>query len=163
MLGPVLPAGFPVTTRRVVRGGSWNNNQSNARAAYRNNNAPDNRNNNLGFRLARASHTWVPLRRRGIKPVASAPTGIAGAGGASGIGRRLRFAARGEGSKMARASPVRTEGLQTVRRAYSKARRFLGASPETPQLFFIHPPSSRPNSATIALTCWYCPSFSQRQ
>jgi formylglycine-generating enzyme required for sulfatase activity len=35
----------------VVRGGSWNNNSNNARAAYRNNNHPDNRNNNIGFRL----------------------------------------------------------------------------------------------------------------
>ena len=39
---------------RVIRGGSWNNNAKNVRAAYRNDNQPDNRNNNLGFRLARA-------------------------------------------------------------------------------------------------------------
>jgi len=37
--------------RRVVRGGSWNNNQRNARCAYRNRNNPDNWNNNLGFRV----------------------------------------------------------------------------------------------------------------
>lgn len=163
MRGPALPAGLPVTARRVVRGGAWNNNQTNARAAYRNNNAPDNRNNNIGFRLACSSHTFDPLQRRGVIPVASPSTGTAGAGGASGIGRRPRFATRGEGLKMARVSPVRTGGLSTVRRVYTKPRRFLGASPETPQLFFIHPPSSRPSSATIALTCWYCPSFSQRQ
>ncbi len=35
----------------VLRGGSWNNNASNARAANRNNNTPDNRNNNNGFRV----------------------------------------------------------------------------------------------------------------
>ena len=34
------------------RGGSWNNNARNARAANRNNATPDNRNNNLGFRLS---------------------------------------------------------------------------------------------------------------
>ncbi|MBQ4328129.1 MAG: hypothetical protein IJC27_00225 [Lentisphaeria bacterium] len=34
------------------RGGSWNNNARNCRSANRNNNSPDNRNNNLGFRLA---------------------------------------------------------------------------------------------------------------
>jgi hypothetical protein len=34
-----------------VRGGCFNNNQRNARCAYRNNNHPDNRNNNLGFRV----------------------------------------------------------------------------------------------------------------
>jgi hypothetical protein len=38
---------------RVNRGGSWNNHARNCRAAYRNANAPDNRNHNLGFRLAR--------------------------------------------------------------------------------------------------------------
>jgi hypothetical protein len=35
-----------------LRGGSWNNNQDNARCAYRNNNNPHNRNNNVGFRVA---------------------------------------------------------------------------------------------------------------
>ncbi|MGB1011612.1 MAG: hypothetical protein ACPGVP_17970 [Thiolinea sp.] len=34
-----------------MRGGSWNNNQENARAARRNRNLPTNRNNNVGFRL----------------------------------------------------------------------------------------------------------------
>ena len=34
------------------RGGSWNNDASNTRAANRNNNDPGNRNNNIGFRLA---------------------------------------------------------------------------------------------------------------
>ena len=38
---------------RYVRGGGWNNNPDNARSANRNRNAPDNRNNNIGFRLAR--------------------------------------------------------------------------------------------------------------
>jgi formylglycine-generating enzyme required for sulfatase activity len=35
-----------------MRGGSWNNNPQNCRTTYRNNNRPDNRNNNIGFRLA---------------------------------------------------------------------------------------------------------------
>jgi hypothetical protein len=35
----------------ALRGGSWNNNARNARAAYRNNNQPDNLNDNNGFRL----------------------------------------------------------------------------------------------------------------
>jgi len=35
----------------VLRGGSWNNNDpDNLLAAYRNNNTPDNRDNNVGFR-----------------------------------------------------------------------------------------------------------------
>ena len=36
----------------MLRGGSFNNNAHNVRSAYRNNNNPDNRNNNIGFRVA---------------------------------------------------------------------------------------------------------------
>ncbi len=39
--------------RRVLSGGSWNNNGRNARSAQRNDNTPDNRNHYTGFRLAR--------------------------------------------------------------------------------------------------------------
>ena len=39
---------------RVLRGGSWNDNARNVRAACRNHNDPDNRNDNIGFRCARA-------------------------------------------------------------------------------------------------------------
>jgi len=41
-------------TERVMRGGSWNNDPRNVRAANRNANHSSNRNSNLGFRLARA-------------------------------------------------------------------------------------------------------------
>ena len=37
---------------RVNRGGSWNNNARNVRAANRDRNRPSNRNANIGFRLA---------------------------------------------------------------------------------------------------------------
>ncbi|MCG6943541.1 MAG: SUMF1/EgtB/PvdO family nonheme iron enzyme [Thiohalocapsa sp.] len=47
---------------RVIRGGSWNDNAQNCRSAYRNTRQPDNRNNNLGFRCARAHDC---ARRRG--------------------------------------------------------------------------------------------------
>jgi hypothetical protein len=40
----------PTGSNRVIRGGSWNNNARNCRSANRNNDNPDNRNNNLGFR-----------------------------------------------------------------------------------------------------------------
>ena len=46
---------------RVVRGGSWNNNGMNVRSANRNRNTPDNRNNNLGFRLALAQQAMIGL------------------------------------------------------------------------------------------------------
>jgi hypothetical protein len=35
----------------VLRGGAFNNNPQDVRCAYRNNNNPDNRNNNIGFRV----------------------------------------------------------------------------------------------------------------
>ncbi|MCY7278167.1 MAG: hypothetical protein LH702_31630 [Phormidesmis sp. CAN_BIN44] len=34
-----------------MRGGSWNNNPLNCRSANRNRNTPENRNNNIGFRV----------------------------------------------------------------------------------------------------------------
>ncbi len=43
-------------SNRVNRGGSWNNNSRNCTAGNRNYNNPDNRNNNLGFRLAASQH-----------------------------------------------------------------------------------------------------------
>jgi hypothetical protein len=64
------PAGRPVTESRVLRGGSWNNNQDNARADNRNNNHPDNRNNNIGFRVVCSSHIHLrPPQCRQIPPV----------------------------------------------------------------------------------------------
>jgi hypothetical protein len=45
-----------VIESRGLRGGSWINNQDNARADNRNNNHPNNRNNNIGFRVVCASH-----------------------------------------------------------------------------------------------------------
>lgn len=48
-------------TAHVVRGGSWNNNGRNVRSAIRNRNTPDNRNNNLGFRLALAQQAMIDL------------------------------------------------------------------------------------------------------
>ena len=42
-------------TKRVIRGGSWRNPAENCRSAIRNRNSPSNRNNNLGFRVARSS------------------------------------------------------------------------------------------------------------
>jgi len=40
----------------VVRGGAWNNNEVNARCAYRNDNTRNNHWNNNGFRVVAAFH-----------------------------------------------------------------------------------------------------------
>jgi len=43
-----------------LRGGSWNNNEDNARVSIRNNNHPNNRNNNIGFRVV-SFHSFVDV------------------------------------------------------------------------------------------------------
>ncbi len=59
-LGRNAQSGSPGTG--VVRGGGWNNNSNNARAANRNRNEPTNRNDNNGFRVVVASaHVRLPL------------------------------------------------------------------------------------------------------
>jgi hypothetical protein len=72
---------------RVLRGGAWNNNPRNCRAANRNDNAPDNRNNNIGF----PGVSWCPHRDHPRK----APGRILALVGISG---RPRFAGRGRGA-----------------------------------------------------------------
>jgi formylglycine-generating enzyme required for sulfatase activity len=37
-------------SNRIIRGGSWNNDANNLQVGNVNNNNPDNRNNNIGFR-----------------------------------------------------------------------------------------------------------------
>jgi len=56
---PCLHGRAPRELARSVRGGFWNNNQDNARADYRNNNHPNNRNNNYGFRVVLVSHILI--------------------------------------------------------------------------------------------------------
>lgn len=63
---------MPTGSDRVLRGGSnwsgwhhWNDNARNWRSANRNSNDPDNRNNNLGFRVLLAPahpECWMTLR-----------------------------------------------------------------------------------------------------
>ncbi len=68
---------------RVLRGGSWNNNPQNCRSANRNNNTPDNRNNNIGFRVVvSAGVHWRCLRWR------VSPSGIPAFKDAGSVARR---------------------------------------------------------------------------
>ncbi len=52
----------------MVRGGSWNNNARNSRVAYRNNNHPNNRNDNISFRSVVRPSTpkWSQKLQAGI-------------------------------------------------------------------------------------------------
>lgn len=52
----------------MIRGGSWNNDAANCRSANRNNNWPDNRNNDLGFRLSSSRQRSVGVRPRTHPP-----------------------------------------------------------------------------------------------
>ena len=56
----------------MLRGGSWNNNARNTRAANRNRNSTDNRNNNVSFRPSR----MLPARILRFMERGSAPASI---------------------------------------------------------------------------------------
>ncbi len=52
--------------KRVLRGGGWNNNGRNLRCANRNANQPDNRNDNIGLRLAGALRVGGSVSQRPV-------------------------------------------------------------------------------------------------
>jgi hypothetical protein len=58
--GSILNPGWRGAGSITLRGGSWNNNQRNARVAVRNHNQPDNFNNNNGFRVVVAPNFLWP-------------------------------------------------------------------------------------------------------
>ena len=86
--------------KRVLRGGSWINNGRNCRSANRNGNEPGNRNDNNGFRLARAP----PLCGGEAQPRHPLPAADAGRRGKP-EGRRRASRARPENSPAARLLP----------------------------------------------------------
>lgn len=110
----------------MLRGGSWNNNQDNARAHNRNNNHPNNRNNNIGFRVVCGATSTFALQL---------PACPAGHGS--------RDAA--ESRWMARVRPVRTLPPGSVGRI-QKERRRLGFHPAAPLLAsnLPDPPAQKP-------------------
>lgn len=113
-------------SNRVNRGGSWNNEAQNARAAYRNNWTPDNRNDNLGFRLASpGAGRFQPSRAR--------PVGSRSLRPRHAPDHRLRARPRGlfAGPKMTPAFPdMRT--CVTTREGHSLASRLSKAPPPYP-------------------------------
>ena len=50
-------------SRRVLRGGSWNNNPRNVCSANRNRNRTTNRNNNIGFRISRTPYAGTEVSK----------------------------------------------------------------------------------------------------
>ena len=48
----------------MLRGGAYNNNPRNVRCAYRNRNNPEDRNDNIGFRLVASTLSAPPEMRR---------------------------------------------------------------------------------------------------
>jgi hypothetical protein len=79
-----MSVGFVHGSNRVNRGGSWNNEPRNCRSANRNRNEPDNRRNNLGFRVAGAAaqreRRMPPLEPDRIPSPATGQTRQAGRG-----------------------------------------------------------------------------------
>ena len=54
---------------RILCGGSWNNGSDNCQVANRNINNPQNRNNNIGFRVAHSSQKgWMSVYEQIIIP-----------------------------------------------------------------------------------------------
>ncbi|MBM3496159.1 MAG: hypothetical protein FJX72_17840 [Armatimonadetes bacterium] len=77
---------------RALRGGSWNNDHTdNFRAANRNRNQPDNRNNNIGFRIVLPEDP--PSHPVGRMPESGFATAVRRA---HGVSMGLRFRASGE-------------------------------------------------------------------
>ena len=153
---------------RVLRGGSWNNNQDNARASNRNNNNPNNRNNNNGFRLVVRPTSKANFHKAaGVHLLASRPGSI--------TGERLPELTGVHGSRSEAEETQRRRGLVPsarvrARRANTESRRDLAGYPACHasllsdlRTCLIHPPNSFPTSATIWLTWLYCPLFSQCQ
>jgi hypothetical protein len=123
---------------RGLRGGSWYNNQDNVRAAYRNNNTANNRNNNVGFRLVcgRVPHLVPPPQV--VRVISALATG-----GHATIrvlppvyARRSRLAGRGGEKEMAQGCPVcgqnRRYGYNCLPQAHTKPRGWLGFAPASP-------------------------------
>lgn len=80
----------------MLRGGSWNNNPDNVRASVRNSNHPDNRNNNIGFRVFCSPHIGIfSVRCLVVMVLSELPTGYG------------LLVEAGDGL-MAQVSPVRT-------------------------------------------------------
>ena len=103
---------WPTGSNPAMRDGNWNDNARNCRSANRNNNNPDNRNNNIGFRAVLAP---AQSRRAGLTRPPSCPW-TCGSGAKSGE-TRPGVSSGAESSRRLRAfdAPRRVEPSHTAR------------------------------------------------
>jgi len=104
----------PMGSNRVIRGGSWNNDARNCRSAYRNRNWPENRNQNLGFRLARSSADGVDSLPDGTGRFPMPPRAAETRPGPSCVTSRKRSAARWTRARTSCVSTI-TAAIRTIR------------------------------------------------
>ncbi|GAB6042052.1 SUMF1/EgtB/PvdO family nonheme iron enzyme [Endothiovibrio diazotrophicus] len=90
---------------RVLRGGSWANHGRNLRSAQRNGNPPDNRNDNIGFRLAGALWAGGSINQRAV-PFRSADPRVGRSPGLRCVSRRQGEPLRAESLPVGRLFPV---------------------------------------------------------
>lgn len=103
---PELWDAIQTGANRVNRGGSWNNNARNCRAANRNRNEPGNRNNNLGFRVALAP---APAAQEKSRRPSVGPDGIPAPGGQSRLDKTPAPEPSGTGPVPGAGSPSETD------------------------------------------------------
>ena len=144
----------------MLRGGSWNNESDNCRAANRNNNNPENRNDNNGFRLLRPTSRLFVAAHMCVRRVVLDNRYNHWNRGPSTLGPPRRKRARWR--RWVRSAPDFWAG-----RAHIKPGRILEATPDAPYFYdavrLRQPPSNRPISATNWLTWRYWPSLIHRQ
>ena len=150
----------------VLRGGSWINNPNNAAAVNRNNNNPNNRNNNNGFRvvLGVASIFFRPFSGR-VAPITCAALRPACPPqqyrfrqcALTAYRRRTEAKEKNSAGFVWSARTGDGPGAPPASGIYRSRDVCAGVPPPLylPRVWRNQPPSKRPTSATILLTCSY--------
>jgi len=117
----------------VIRGGSWNNDAHNCRSAMRNNNWPDNRNNNVGFRLSSSRQRSVAVCSRMHRPHQRPDHRPGPAPAAAGQIRRARRRSVGRKARTSPPGNIKRHMQMAMGMALFYSRR---RSSKNPQLLF---------------------------